>query len=98
MSRVVLVLACLLLAGSTTACAGKDCSDACTAMRDCGLLYGANKDTCEVRCAVGEEERETAIDECATCTEGSCTSDCLHDCVCTLQLDLREYAGISCGQ
>lgn len=98
MSRVVLLLACLLLAGTTTSCAGKDCTDACQAMRDCGMLHGTNKDTCEVRCKAGESDRETAIDDCATCVEGTCSQTCFRDCACQLQLDLSEYPGTTCVQ
>jgi len=98
MSRLVLVLTCLLVAGSTAACAEKDCTDACQAMRDCGLLYGTANSTCEVRCAGAQEDREAAIDECATCVEGSCSHSCFHDCVCTLGLDLSEYPGTICVQ
>ena len=98
MSRLVLLLTCVLVAGSTAACAKKDCSDACQAMRDCGLLYGTANETCDVRCKGGEEANEDAIDQCATCVEGSCDQQCFHDCVCALGLDVSEYPGTVCVQ
>ena len=87
---------CLLVVGSMVGCGGKDCEDACGAMRDCGQLRGTAMATCEVTCAEGEGDREDAIDECATCFEDDCAPGCVQSCVCTLQLDRSAYPGVTC--
>jgi hypothetical protein len=88
----------MLVAAATAGCGEKDCTDACQAMRDCGLLYGTANSTCEVRCKGDEEAKASAIDECATCVEGSCDRTCFNDCVCALGLELAEYPATVCVQ
>ena len=96
MSRVLLVLSCLLVAVSSAGCGGYDCKKSCQAMRDCGYLYNAANSTCEVTCAFGEGDRSVAIDNCGQCVDGTCDQSCFQGCVCSLQLDLSAYPGVIC--
>jgi hypothetical protein len=75
----------------------QDCEDACFEMRSCELLHGTSRDTCEVRCAGNEEEREESVDSCSACMARDCGLSCVAQRVCALSLDTSEYPGVACA-
>jgi hypothetical protein len=89
----------LLALGAGAGCGTQyDCQDSCSLLRDCGLLVGTSRETCEVRCSRNEDDHEAAIDACGECVDSnSCSSGCVEQCVCALSMDPAEYAGVICG-
>jgi hypothetical protein len=97
MIRLLVSASLLFVAVTAAGCVDlRDCNDVCLTMRECGMLYGTSKDTCEVTCATSGEDGEDAVDLCGSCAEDTCDPTCTDQCVCALRLDLANYPGTFC--